>query len=213
MSGRKVCAVVGAGDFFPEIFLTTSYRLLIAADGGYDSLAKIGKKPDITVGDFDSLPVVPNDTPVIKHPVRKDETDMMLSLRVGIENGCDTFLIFGGTGGSGDHTIGNLQLLSFLAKNGYTGFIMEKNGVFTVVRNSALSVYGNAGGRVSVFSLSERSKGVTLAGLDYTLVNGTLDRYFPAGVSNSFTGQKAEISVRLGELLVYWERQPGDKLF
>ena len=50
---------------------------------------------------------------------------------------------------------------------------------------------------------------MTLEGLYYPLENGTLTAGFPLGVSNHFTGEKAEISVEDGSLLVIWERENG----
>ena len=65
---------------------------------------------------------------------------------------------------------------------------------------------GNTG-YLSVFSLSEVSRGVTLKGLMYTLEKGELRNDFPLGVSNEFIiDEEAEITVEDGTLLitVFW---------
>ena len=53
------------------------------------------------------------------------------------------------------------------------------------------------------------AEGVTERGLFYGLESGILASGFPLGVSNHFTGEKAEISVENGSLLVLWDRNCG----
>lgn len=55
---------------------------------------------------------------------------------------------------------------------------------------------------VSVFCHSDRAEGVTIQGLKYTLQDAELTNGFPLGVSNEFIGERAEISVKKGILLV-----------
>ena len=64
-------------------------------------------------------------------------------------------------------------------------------------------------GTVSVFCMGPDAEGVTLKGLYYPLENGTLSAGFPLGVSNHFTAEKAEISVKHGSLLILWARKNG----
>ena len=62
-------------------------------------------------------------------------------------------------------------------------------------------------GMLSVFSLSDVSKGVTLKGLMYNMSSANLTSDFPLGVSNEFIiDEEAEITVEDGTLLitVFW---------
>ena len=59
-----------------------------------------------------------------------------------------------------------------------------------------------------MFCLGADAQGVNIRGLYYPLTDGTLTAGFPLGVSNHFTGQEAEVSVREGSLLLLWDR-PG----
>jgi len=52
-SGR--CIIVGAGDFFGMPLAIHDGDYLIAADAGYDNLKPLGIRPDLLVGDFDSM--------------------------------------------------------------------------------------------------------------------------------------------------------------
>ena len=71
--------------------------------------------------------------------------------------------------------------------------------------NNSLNIKPEKGATVSVFSLSEESRGVTLGGLYYPLRDAILRADTPLGVSNSALGEEATVSVKEGALLVMWE--------
>ena len=190
--------------------------LVIAADAGYRYCQEEDIIPDLLIGDFDSMEI-PEDFPNSEHrphverrPIEKDDTDTMLALKVGLSWHCDTFYIYGGLGGERlDHALANLQSLLYLRRRGAAGYLYEENFVWTVVENEALNIPRSVpDGLLSVFSLTERSEGVTLSGLRYPLSEGVLTAEFPLGVSNHFTAEKALIRVRKGALLVGWELPP-----
>ncbi len=200
----KVCHLVGAGDFFGFNVEISPDDTVIAVDGGYKVLRKLGISPDYVVGDFDSLGTVPKGENVTILPAEKDVTDMFTAINLGIEKGCVWFHIYGGTGGRLDHTIANFQLLRCFAEKGITLFFYGDSFAVTALKDGMITLIGEKGKYVSVFSLTDRSEGVTLKGLKYELKNHTLTNSFPLGVSNEFTDKTAEISVENGVLAVYY---------
>ncbi|MCD8021752.1 MAG: thiamine diphosphokinase [Lachnospiraceae bacterium] len=84
--------------------------LVIAADGGYRYLQKLGVEPDILMGDFDSLEIVPEHRHLIRHSPIKDDTDMALAVAWAEKAGYETFFLYGGLGGRLDHSLANLLL-------------------------------------------------------------------------------------------------------
>ena len=182
--------------------------LVIAADGGLAHTEKLGIRPDVILGDFDSLGYTPEGANVF--PVEKDDTDAMLAIRHGLERGYCRFVIYGGMdGGRLDHTLANYQALQFLADRGAEGYLVGEHYLATVVRSGRISFPAQAEGIVSVFCLGADAEGVTLEGLKYPLAGGRLTSGFPLGVSNHFTGEKASISVENGSLLILWDRKNG----
>jgi len=206
MENTRICYVVGAmslsHDMCPH---PAPGDYVIAADRGYDALMAYGVRPDLVVGDFDSLGHSPTHPNVKVLPVQKDDTDMAYALRSGLELGYRRFVLLGGMGGRLDHTVGNLQLLDFLTAHGARGVLAGEKTVATVVRNGQLRFPSGMEGRLSVFCTSGQARGVSLRGLRYELENAGLQSDFPLGVSNEFTGQPAQVSVEQGSLLLIWD--------
>lgn len=181
---------------------------IIAADGGLAHTRSLGLTPHIILGDFDSLGYVPEGSQVF--PVEKDDTDAMLAVKKGLELGYREFLLYGSLDGPRlDHTVANFQTLLYLADRGAAGCLIGKDHIVTVVKDGSISFSEKAEGILSVFCIGKAAQGVTLTGLQYPLENGILSPDFPLGVSNHFTGKKAEISVKNGSLLVIYGRKNG----
>ena len=181
---------------------------VIAADGGLRHTKTLGITPNAVLGDFDSLGYTPEGANVF--PVEKDDTDAMLAVRLGLEQGCDEFLLYGSLDGPRlDHTVANFQTLQFLTDHDAVGHLIGKTTMVTVVKNGKITFPAGLSGTISVFCMGPDAEGVTETGLFYGVENGTLASGFPLGVSNHFTGEAAEISVKNGSLLVLWERKDG----
>jgi len=213
MNTKNRCYIVGAGEFH-ENELPQQSDYVIAADGGYSVLAKLNIVPDMLIGDFDSLKKVPNHPNIITCPVEKDDTDMMLAVRQGLDLGYKTFIINGGLGGRLDHTLANIQILKYLAEKTARGTLIGNNERITVINNDEITIDSNIakGHTLSIFSMGDTAEGVTLKGLKYSLENKTLTNDYPIGCSNEFIGQPATISVRNGTLIIITQ-QKGSKAY
>ena len=208
---ERPCCIFGAGDYGamprPEL---DGRCFLIAADGGYGQLKQWGMSPHLAVGDFDSLGRVPEDVEVVRHPVRKDDTDMMLAVQEGLARGCGRFLIYGGLGGRLDHTLANLQTLLYLRRHGARGYLYDNDFVWTAVENETITVEQTVEwGLLSVFCLGAPASGIDEKGVQYPLSHASLSAEFPLGVSNHIIEPKARITVRKGALIVGWELPSG----
>jgi thiamine pyrophosphokinase len=182
--------------------------LVIAADGGYAHLH--GIHADLVVGDFDSLGYVPAGESVVRHPAEKDDTDTMLAARIGLSRGYRAFVLLGGVGGRLDHTLANIQTLAFLRENGARAALRGEEETITFLQDESLRFRAGLSGIVSVFSYGATAAGVYERGLAYALTDATLTDTNPLGVSNAFTGEIAEVSVRSGRLVVLYAGLPED---
>ena len=73
---------------------------MLAADAGYLACRQAGVVPDLLLGDFDSMDQPEDFDRVRRMPVEKDDTDTMLAVKTGLEQGCGEFYLYGGTGGN-----------------------------------------------------------------------------------------------------------------
>lgn len=202
------CIIFCAAGFDGLIAPVTGEDYLIAADGGFAHAQSLGLTPQCVLGDFDSLGYVPENAAVF--PVEKDDTDAMLAVRRGLSLGYEEFLLYGSLDGPRlDHTVANFQTLQYLADRDARGWLIGKNSIVTLIKDSALSFPANFTGTLSVFCMGKDAQGVTLTGLKYPLENGTLSFGFPLGVSNHFIGKAATVAVKNGSLLLIWDRENG----
>lgn len=198
--------MVGAGDCYQPILLPTDKDFVIAVDGGYDTLRTQGIKPDVIIGDFDSVQSAVTEQNVIQLKPEKDDTDMLYSVNYGAKLGYTTFYIYGGTGGSRiSHTIANIQVLAH--NPSLRCFLFDREEVTFLLTNGKVFFSEECEGYVSVLSFSEKSIGVWEKGLKYELEDATLINNYPLGVSNEFIGKNSLISVKDGKLLISMENK------
>ena len=202
------CVIFCAGGFEKLALPIQKDDYILAADGGFSHLQKLGLAPNGILGDFDSLGYVPESAQVF--PVEKDDTDSMLAVRKGLELGYKEFILYGALDGPRlDHTIANLQTLLFLESQGAKGTLVGLKYLITTVKDGVLELPKADEGIVSVFCLGEPARGVTIRGLQYELENGILESNFPLGVSNHFVGKESSVAVEDGTLIVMYDVEKG----
>ncbi len=199
-----ICYIVAA--------MKTEYKIdkkpgdfVIAADGGYAQLG--GCIPDAILGDFDSLGFVPKEEKVVAYPSKKDDTDMMLAVKFGLEKGYKSFVLLGGIGGRLDHTIANIQTLAYLSEHGAKGVLKSEARDIYLLKETELRFPAETKGILSVFSYGTVAEGVTICGAEYETDNIVLEDAFPLGVSNAFCGKDVSICVQKGRLLIVHEKE------
>lgn len=196
-----VCYIFAALETKTLPYIPNKQDYVIAADKGLDNLNKIGIKPDVIIGDFDSLGFVPSGENIKRLPVEKDDTDVGFAVNYAFELGYKEFVIYGAIGGLLDHTVANLQLSAYISSKGGKSVFVGDNVFVTSITNDTLKI-SNGKGRLSVFALSDKAEGVFLSGLKYPLENAVIENTFPIGVSNEFTDKSAKIAVKNGTLLI-----------
>lgn len=201
-SEPRRCVIFGSGESRGAAYSPRIGDILIAADGGYNALRRRKLRPDWVIGDFDSLGFVPKGKNVRVVPREKDDPDLILAIRCGLEAGCREFALYGATGTRFDHSYANVLVLRYLREQGALGRIVTPDAELFVMISERVDFPAEERGKLSIFSLSERSLGVTLSGLKYPLADRTLTAREWLGLSNEFIGVAASISVRDGTLLV-----------
>ena len=197
------CYIIAAGDFYGLSRRPEPGDYTIAADAGYLWCVQEQLTPDLLLGDFDSMPEVPNFQNLIRVPEIKDDTDMMLAIKKGLAMGQTEFHIYGALGGArSDHTIANLQSLLYLTRRGVRGTLYGNGEFYTALCNGEMTFPAQERGILSVFCFGPDAEGVDIEGGQYPLHDATLSAEFPLGVSNHFQGHPITVRVRRGMLLL-----------
>lgn len=204
----RTCYIIGAGHFGEDKIDLKDNDYVIAADGGYNYALKLNIRPDIVIGDFDSLKEIPQDIPYEQFPVKKDDTDMMLAVKKAISLGFTRLVLFGALGGERiDHTLANIALLKYGAKQNVEVIIKDETRRMFALRDGKVTIKGQPEGYISVFAFDEKCQGVSIKGLKYEVKDICLSNSVPLGVSNEFVGKDAVIEVTKGTLLITYDKK------
>ena len=203
--GQK-CIIVSAGDMNTNVFEKISVEendLIIACDGGYDNCLKYGIKPDILLGDFDSIQhELPENINRITLNCEKDDTDTMSAVKLALEKGFKSILITGALGGRIDHSLANLQTLLYIEQNSATGRIYGDREDIRLISNDTITIPSDKSKTLSIFTPDFKAEGVTIENAKYCVSDYTMENNFPIGVSNEFTDSDAIITVKKGRLFI-----------
>jgi len=181
--------------------------LIIAVDGGALNALALGLMPKIVIGDMDSLAedtrqqLVESDCQFHTAPARKDETDLELALRYAVERRVAQIRILGALGGRIDQTLANLFLLALPLLADVDIQIVDGPQTIWLVRDRS-KIAGVPGDTLSLIPLVSDVHGVSTAGLDYALNDGTLPFGESLGISNVLVSQQASVRLAEGLLLV-----------
>lgn len=193
----EMAAYVQPGDF------------IVACDAGYRNAAKLGVRPDLIVGDFDSAPQPETDRETIVLPHVKDDTDTQFAARWLVEHGYEEVTLLGALGGSRiEHMFANVSTGLFLAMHGIKTILADaRSEMHYLLPGKELVLERKDWMYLSVFALGAPMTGVTLQGVYYPLENATLSELdYPLGTSNEFVEPVAHLQCTGGHGLVVLTR-------
>jgi thiamine pyrophosphokinase len=182
--------------------------IVIAADGGTVHCQRLGIIPDVVIGDFDSLDepellaAQKDGAQLIRHPARKDFTDLELALRYAVERGAQEILVLGALGNRWDQSLANLLLPAADSLASVNITLLDWPQEIRLVRpGRSLEIQGNPGDTVSLIPLGIQPLGITTQGLEYPLDNETLEFGGTRGISNVLLRETASVTLKEGLLL------------
>lgn len=198
--------VVAAGPGPSRLSGLPADALVIAADGGLERCAALGLLADVVVGDLDSAEpgslaaAQERGAEVIRHPVRKDATDLELALDEVLNRGAQRVLVVASAEGRLDHLLSSLLLLGHERYAAVEVDALLGEARVHVVRHER-SLEGVPGELLTLLALHGPAEGVRTAGLEYPLHGETLEAGSSRGVSNVFSARTATVSLERGVLL------------
>ena len=200
--------VFANGDFLTPPDLSgrlAAADLVVAADGGAQHCRALGLRPDVIIGDLDSLETKTRadwesqGVNILSHPAEKDQTDLELAMLYAKGVGAEKILVLGGLGRRWDHSFANLLLAVHPQFDGQEILFLHGNQRLQVIKNR-LRLAANVGERISLLSLGGDAKGVSTTGLKYPLKGETLFFGSSRGVSNVVLSEDPEVEIGNGIL-------------
>jgi thiamine pyrophosphokinase len=174
--------------------------LIIAADGGANTARRHGIRPDVIIGDFDSI------TPATKryfratrfiHIARQDSTDLEKALSFAQRKGTEVTIV-GATGRRIDFTLGNLSVLWNYTHRLAITVAGDGWQARPIVGRIDLRV--RKGATISLVPFGPCS-GITLKGFRFPLRNARM-KVGEIGVSNVATASRISVVVKRGKMLL-----------
>jgi len=190
---------------------------LVGIDAGALLWMKLGKHPDLAVGDWDSLETVLKGESKkkkllkdLKHltlPKDKDRSDLFYSVAAALQTGVREVVCLGVTGGRPDHhlamlldlmaiaggEVGPLESVSAIGEDGQYVFLTEGSPAW----EAKLPIKT----QVSVFALLGPAHGVDLEGFEFSLKEGAIQPS-SQGLSNVVAAKQVKVRLRKGRLLI-----------
>jgi thiamine pyrophosphokinase len=182
--------------------------MVVAADGGAN-IARIGGiRPDVIIGDLDSITPATRRwfrTSLLVQVQRQDNTDLEKALDFLRGEGVHDVVIAGAAGKRLDFTLGNFSVAFLYARRMRIRFVGDDWQAIPLGSRNRLQVA--RGTTVSLIPFSSCA-GITLRGLAYSLTGASLNRGAIA-VSNVVTRSPFTVNVRSGRLLLVILAGPG----
>jgi len=182
--------------------------LVVAADEGLAHALALGLPVGAVVGDMDSVDPAAlaaaeaAGTPVARHPVAKDETDLDLALDLALTAPPSRLVVVTGTGDRMDHALAVALSVSAPSRPAVATEAWIGPAHLWVVRDGAdVRLPGRPGDLVSLLPVHGPARGVTTAGLLYPLAGEDLGAGSSRGVSNLWVDAVATVRVRAGTLV------------
>jgi len=197
---------------------------VVAADGGLARAGILGLRPDVLVGDLDSLApdlvaaAEAGGIPVRRARADKDESDAELALLEALARGATRITVLGAFGGPRlDHALANLWLLAHPALASAAIVLIDAGS--RVILVGAPGPCGNPVTRAlpgpigaTITLLPFGGDGITTRGLAYPLRDEPLTFGPARGLSNVREAGDASVTVRSGRLLVVETALPPTRL-
>ncbi|WP_276876184.1 thiamine diphosphokinase [Anaerococcus hydrogenalis] len=206
----KKCYIFAGGEFDGFFDQVKKGDYIIGADKGYTYIEKIGLRPHIIIGDFDSAKKPDFENKIVLKP-EKDETDLYAAINIGIKKGYKKIIVYGALGGRISHTIANIKILEDFKKKGIDIELKNKNQRLFVIDKNFIEKKQIENTYVSLFALTEKVENLSLINLKYQLKNYTLENHMHIGVSNEPIGKEFKIEFDKGMVLVIYENKNSYK--
>lgn len=185
---------------------------IICADGGTRHALNLNLKPNLIIGDLDSISDDVLQTfrdqgvDIELYPQDKNATDLELAINRAIELNPEQILIVAALGGRLDQTLANIALLTNLHLSTFNMKLDDGVEEIFLCRDQ-VEVHGRSGDIISLIPWQGEVTEVQTTNLKWALRKETLYPDKTRGISNEMISNTASISISSGLLLVVHRRE------
>jgi thiamine pyrophosphokinase len=205
--------ILAGGDLTPTPVLLEAARLselIIAADSGLRHARTLGVKPDVIVGDFDSvserdLASYPS-VPQVHYPVDKDQLDLEIAIDYALEQGARQLYLAGVLGGRLDQLLAALLIAAGLRERGVAVSLHGSHQDVYLMSEETITLALAPLTLFSVLSLYAESV-LSIDNARYPLKDALLEYGTGLGVSNRTTELPLTVDVTKGLIALIIERE------
>ena len=183
-----------------------NYDLIVAVDSGTEQAYKLFLKPDVIIGDLDSIDektikrAEKDKVQILKYETNKNETDFELALKHVIDKEIKDITIIGGEYGEIDHLFGVLTVIISLQKDQQISWIHKDQTV--LIPNSKKIVIGS-NVEFSILPFTNL-KNLNISGAQWNLDNENIEFGKSVTLRNISIDNDIEVSVKDGKFcLIY----------
>lgn len=203
---RYSTIIVGNGEVpqgeIPMLFLQHA-RFIVCCDGALEKLLKISMKPDVVIGDCDSISEERRQQfkDIIIEDKDQECNDLQKALKYCLRQQFGPIAILGASGLRDDHQLANLSILNMYAER--MDLIMVSNyGLFSFISEDT-TFASTPGQEVSVFSFDGQAL-FSFSGLQYPVHNRRFAQLWE-GSLNKALGNSFTITLNNGRGVVFRE--------
>lgn len=186
---------------------------IIGVDKGIEALDRLHIKPDLLIGDFDSVgenikkKYEADERTILLNP-EKNLTDTHAALNEAVKLALkkkSSITILGATGKRLDHLLGNIGILKYCLDNNMDACIIDRfNKIRMMDKNKDIIIkkkdlYGKF---ISLIPFTDKVEGIKLEGFKYIPKGGVLFKEDTLGISNELIKEEGHISIKSGYLLL-----------
>jgi thiamine pyrophosphokinase len=210
---ESILVVVGGGPV--RVPAAVRADLVVAADSGLDAARAAGLRPDVLVGDLDSISAAglawarEEGVLIETHPADKDHTDTDLALHRAVGLGCRHLTLLASDGASSighrlDHLLGTIAALGApaLAACESVAAFVGGTALHVVHPGHSVALRLDPGAVFSLVAAHGPCDGVTLSGARWPLDHASLPASSTRGISNEAADSTVGVAVAVDVTVV-----------
>lgn len=183
-----------------KTFKHNDYDYIIAVDSGYNNCMRLGIKPNLIVGDFDSIKLTEHhECEVKKLKPNKDHTDLKHAIEKAIKKKAKSIVFLCVTGRRMDHFLNNIDIINYAYQKNIKCVLIDEFNVVTPLMGK--KSFKNLSRYVSVLPITKKVL-CSATHMKYPMEKYTIKQGNIVSISNEATSSRYTVDIEEGFALI-----------